>query len=213
MANYLRSQFLKLNIKVEVVVIKHPVDKENIIMFDYDKYIQNSNKKIIQIGQQLRKVTSIYRINTGHEKLWLTGTKNFLRCKNLYTQEIKYLNLTPNTLSQNVLMKYCDEGEYDELLSKNIVFVDLFDASANNTVLECIIRNTPLIINKLPAVIEYLGEDYPLYFKDLEEVEQIINNKDLILSGHKYLANINKEELSMDYFIKKLISVLNEKKN
>ena len=60
-------------------------------------------------------------------------------------------------------------ADYDRLLSENIVFVELHDANANNAIIECIARATPLLINPLPAVVEYLGRDYPLYYSSLEE--------------------------------------------
>ena len=66
-------------------------------------------------------------------------------------------------------MKYLNLfEEYDDLLSKNIIFIDLYDASANTVVVECIARKTPLLVTRLDAVIEYLGKDYPLYFDNLE---------------------------------------------
>jgi hypothetical protein len=45
--------------------------------------------------------------------------------------------------------------------------MDLYDATSNNAIVECIIRNTPIIVNKLPGVVDYLGENYPLYFNIL----------------------------------------------
>ena len=140
----------------------------------------------------------------------MTGTKNIYRCKLFLNQEITFLNLDNNLINMNsVNMKYTDTfEEYDILLSKNIVFVDLFDASANNTVLECIIRNTPIIINKLPSVVEYLGTDYPLYFNNLDEVKNILNNDTLILKAHEYLIKLEKKELKIDYFIKQLLSCI-----
>ena len=89
--------------------------------------------------------------------------------KTLLNLEIKTYKIK-NISLKNVVMKYTDTiEEYDDLLTNNIVFVDLFDASANNTVLECIVRRTPIIINNIGAVSEYLGKDYPLYFENLEE--------------------------------------------
>ena len=96
--------------------------------------------------------------------------------------------------------------EYDELLEKNIVFIDLIDASANNTILECIIRNTPIIVNKLEAVVEYLGDDYPLYFENLEEIPLLLDEVK-ILEAHNYLCNLNKSEYFIDYFCKKVFNI------
>jgi beta-1,4-mannosyl-glycoprotein beta-1,4-N-acetylglucosaminyltransferase len=96
--------------------------------------------------------------------------------------------------------------EYDELLSKNIVFIHLFDAAANNTVLECIIRNTPIIVNRIEAVVEYLGEDYPLYFNELSEVPDLLNK---VEQAHIYLKNMDKTSISMDYFCTRLLGSIN----
>jgi hypothetical protein len=178
-------------------------------MFDYEKYKLNRNKKIIQIGQQLRKMTSIYRVEIPNEfiKIWLTGTKNYAKCERLLEQELKFLNMEKKELNNDVEMKYVEISEYDELISNNIVFIDLFDASANNTVLECIIRNTPIIVNKISAIKEYLGEKYPLFFENLSEVKNILENNELIFEGHRYLKSLNKEEFKMEYFNKKIIQI------
>jgi hypothetical protein len=207
--DFLNLQLLRNGFAIKVIILKHPVDKENIILFDYDKYINNDNKLIIQIGQQLRKMTSIYvlDIDPGFKKIWLTGTKNFEKCNKLLKQEIKFLNMDSEIIKDDVEMKYIEVNEYDELLSKNIIFVDLFDGSANNTVLECIIRNTPIIVNKLFAIVEYLGEDYPLYFHELDDVKKIVSNPSLILEAHEYLKTMDKREFEMDYFNKKIIQL------
>jgi hypothetical protein len=96
--------------------------------------------------------------------------------------------------------------EYDDLLSNNIVFIDLFDASANNTIIECIIRNTPVIVNKLVSVVEYLGEDYPLYFNDLQEIPILLTSKN-IFAAHLYLSRMDKSELSIEFFTKKIMNI------
>ena len=67
--------------------------------------------------------------------------------------------------SVEVIDHLCDT-DYDKLLSVIIVFLNLVDASAVNMVIECIIFNTPLIVNRKPAIVEILGADYPLYYGD-----------------------------------------------
>ena len=52
--------------------------------------------------------------------------------------------------------------------------MNALNSSANNTVLECIARNSPIIVTKHPAIKEYLGEDYPLYFNTLDELNKIL---------------------------------------
>ena len=65
--------------------------------------------------------------------------------------------------SVNIINKLSNQ-EYDNLLTENIVFINLIDASAVNTLIECMVRNTPIIINRHPVVVELLGENYPLYY-------------------------------------------------
>jgi len=74
-----------------------------------------------------------------------------------------------------------------------------------NTLIESIVRNTPIVINPLPAVIEYLGPDYPLYYQNLGQATKLLNDESRLLAGHKYLVSLNKDELKLDYFIQKLL--------
>ena len=91
--------------------------------------------------------------------------------------------------------------EYDIFLSKNVVFLQLFDAGANNIVVECIMRNNPIIVNELPALYEYLGEDYPLYYKNLQQAQELVTDIKKIEEGHLYLKKKDKSMFGMDHFI------------
>jgi len=206
---YLKTLFEKLNIIVPIYVIKHPVVMD-VPQFKMNKYIDNPKKSIIQIGKQLRKVTSIYLLQPipNHQKLWLTGTPHYSRCTKLLNDELTYLNLSNFQINiKDVKMFYTTTfAEYDEYLNKNIVFIDLWDATANNAVLECICRNTPLIVNKVAGVVDYLGENYPLYFNHLDEVPQLITQEN-ILAAHNYLKQMDKTELHLDHFVKTLFNI------
>jgi hypothetical protein len=207
--NFLKKKLREINLSIPIYTLKHPVETDLIPLFNYKKYFNNKNKKLLQIGQQLRKVTSIYMINSfNHEKIWLTGSKNFDNCKKLINQECEYRKINKNNFDKNVKMYYTDTfEEYDELLSENIVFIDLYDAAANNSILECIVRNTPIIINKIEPVIEYLGEDYPLYFHYLNEIPLLLGDKDKILKAHNYLKSLNKRMLSIENFTNQLLNI------
>ena len=205
--NYLRTNLRKLNIKVAVYLLAHPIDDElNIQKFSIDKFIKNDNKKLLQIGQQLRKITSIYLLNNiDYKRVWLTGTKNFSHLRKLFDSECKYLGID-NIDINDIEMKYTNTfEEYDELLSENIVFINLFDAAANNTVLECILRRTPIIINRLMATEYYLGTDYPLFFDDIKDVPKLLTI-DNFKKAHEYLQNLKLS--SVDNFIASIINIL-----
>ena len=74
-------------------------------------------------------------------------------------------NLT-NIMENIDVLQNMDNQKYDELLCENIVFINLVDASTVNTIIECIIRNTPIIVNRHPAAVELLGQNYPLFFEN-----------------------------------------------
>jgi hypothetical protein len=105
--------------------------------------------------------------------------------------------ITPAVLESVVALDFVSNRRYDRLLSENIVFLDLIDASANNAIIECIARNTPLLVNPIPPVIEYLGENYPFFYNSLEEAARKAENLDLVLETHRYLEKHPlKEKLS-----------------
>jgi hypothetical protein len=133
---------------------------------------------------------------------------DYSKCEKLIYDELAHLNVSIYQINyKNVKMLYTSTfDEYDEYLSKNIVFIELWDATANNAVLECICRNTPLIVNKAPGVVDYLGENYPFYFNNLEEVPQLIT-PEKIWTAHTYLKNMNKSDLHIDHFVKELFNV------
>lgn len=110
--------------------------------------------------------------------------------------------------------------EYDELLTENIVFINLIDASAVNTLLECVARNTPIVVNKHPSVIEILGDNYPLYYnKDCEngissnyylmnrEIEILLSKRGIIKRANDYLVNLDKSDIHIDTFKKNLYKI------
>jgi hypothetical protein len=212
LSKYLHKKIrCELNFNIPIYTLTHPVVNQDIILFDMDNFINNPDKMLIQIGQQLRKMTSIYLLNNLEcTKMWLTGTKDFNRIERLLEEEIKYLKIKKSRMNKNVKKYYTETfKEYDNLLSNNLVFVDLFDAAANNTVLECIIRNTPIIINKIEGVVDYLGENYPLYFTHLDEVPYLIDSHK-ILTAHLYLQKMDKTRFMTSTFLNDLYNIINK---
>jgi exopolysaccharide biosynthesis predicted pyruvyltransferase EpsI len=101
------------------------------------------------------------------------------------------------------LISTLDENDYDKLLTENVVMIYLCDVSACNTIIECLIRNTPILINRHPAVTEYIGEDYPFYYNSVEEAQSKLNDIVMIKNAYNYILNKNKDDLSIEYFMNK----------
>ena len=184
------ANFLKRNTKVLVENIKHPINNQ-FNVFDYSKL----ELRISTIGQWLRKYHSIFELECPDFEKQLIKINGF---ENDYKEMKKYVN------QKNIkLINYLSNDEYDNLLSSSIVFLDLYDCSACNVLLECLIRNTPILINPLPAVLEYLGPKYPFYFRTIKEAQDKLNKKS-ILKTHEYLKNMNKKDLTSEAFIENI---------
>jgi Polysaccharide pyruvyl transferase len=112
-------------------------------------------------------------------------------------------NMTRNQNSVDILDNYSNE-DYDTLLSENIVFLSFMsDPSASNTVVECIVRNTPLIVNRFPALEEVLGEDYPGFYPDGNLFQAAAMSIDLnhIFLIHQYLKRLDKTKFYLEHFM------------
>lgn len=179
---------------IPVVSLLHPTDFDNLKPFDYEKYVNTPT--IVQAGDWLRKLQAIHQIKAnGHRRVMLkkTHTDSYLQ------NEISTFG---NRIDPDVeVFTMVSNEEYDELLSSSVVICWLYATAANNLVLECIARKTPLLINPLPSVVEYLGPDYPLYINDIAEAEKLLADKQRIKAAHDYLSNKRfREELSYQKF-------------
>jgi hypothetical protein len=161
----------------------------------------NPDKKIVQIGYWLRKLHSIYYLPVTRLKKAVVH-QNAHYIHQLFAAEKREFQLEPDYGAVEVL-PFLSDDQYDDLLSRNIVYVELYDSSANNAVVECIVRNTPILINPLPAVKEYLGEDYPFYFSHRSQAARKAEDAALIEETHRYLkAHPVKEKLTAAHFLK-----------
>ncbi len=126
----------------------------------------------------------------------------------------KHCNEYVNHLCDNIVVQErLSNDQYDTLLAENIVFINLIDASAVNTVLECIVRNTPIVVNRHPAVVEMLGVHYPLYYGDNygkissaamdSDIEKLLSDTINIKHAYKYLLHMDKSKFMIDTFLTK----------
>ena len=205
------AEYIRSKLDVPVTSLIHPTEIPN-NTFNIAKFKNNPNKKIINIGFWLRRMTSIYRlpVNTYYDKCRLipynTATPK-AAISNLLNTEIERNNVKWNEyFDHTITLDRVSNAEYDTLLSQNIIFLDLYDSSANNAVIECIARCTPLLINPIPAVVEYLGPDYPFYFNSLEEAAVMVKDFELVEETHRYLKTCDtRKKLSQAYFRKSII--------
>jgi hypothetical protein len=107
-----------------------------------------------------------------------------------------YDSIRQNLNSVEILEKVSNE-EYDDMLSKNVVFLKLVDCSAVNTVLECIVRNTIVIVNRHPALEEVLGTTYPCFYDDLSQASEMLNSIEILTKAYRHLCRLEKKHFQL----------------
>jgi hypothetical protein len=187
------TQWVTHNVDATIPVhtLKHPTEiPEN--KFNFDKFMANPEKSVIQIGYWLRKMCFIGSIQSPvYKKIWLYGGKHAMDCIQRECIE-HHANNEPCGDMKDVLITRLSDELYDEVLTKNVIVLNLYDTS-----------HTPILVNKHPAVIEYLGPDYPLYYETYEEANRKLHNFDVIKAAHVYLKNSGLDTpLSYRNFIK-----------
>lgn len=206
--NYIYNILQKYNYNINIYVLYHPTDF-NCKLFSYNSFLTNNYKSIIQIGFWMRKMNTIFLLQTKFNKLWFPGGDYWFEMfKIIYPNYTNYLNDSSVEIKLNL-----SNEMYDDYLSKNICLLNVFNASANNTLLECIVRNTPIIVNKHPAIIEYLGIDYPLYFNNMDELNILVNSNtfyEQILNAHIYLYKMDKTIFTIDNFSQSFHHIINQ---
>lgn len=161
------------------LAVKHPTELVA-RSFNFRKYLKKP--RVVQAGDWLRQLQAIYRIRAvGHEKLMLIKRETV---KSLEREKREIGDFLNDSVS---LRDFVSNDEYDDILSSSVVLCMLYATAANNLVLECIARSTPIIINPLPSVVEYLGEDYPLYASTTEMADFLLSDRNLILAASEYL--------------------------
>ena len=209
------AEYLRSKLKVNVNVTYHPTETPE-TLFNFNNYISQKKKRIVSIGYWLRKLNSIYMLPlhrfsgfTKHRLIPYTAKNPRKTIDSLVEKERTEEGICiPDAYAENTYnMDRLDDDGYDQLLSNSVVFLDLYDSSANNAVIECMVRGTPIVINRIPSTEEYLGKDYPLFFDNLDHARELIKDDHTILKGHEYLLNCEmRPKLSGEYFLNSVIN-------
>lgn len=231
LATQLRAQLPEAYAGLPVISMKHPVHFSSGAAWTPRVFMDNPDKKLVQIGSWLRRPFSIYRLKIREGGGEITVRKCALRGRAMdkyfapddFHESMRRMCCGDKAASASVndmnkyvegalsvllemeasveVLEYMNNAEYDALLSGNVIFLDLEDASACNTVLECMASNTPLIVNRLPALEEVLGRGYPGFYDSLEEASAMSCDVHRVLTMHSYLALLDKSEHTMSHFL------------
>ena len=150
----------------------------------YDRFIDILAFKIDSL---YAKISTIYNINCNYDKIILTREKNIFKLLEKIKKEDEYITLK----KQKVKLKYYKNKE---LLNNNIIILSYWNVSTCENIFVCIHMKVPVFTPKLDSIVEYLGENYPMYYKNEKDIENILNNnsklQEIINKTRTYLEKL-----------------------
>lgn len=206
-ASRLNAENCKYTSGIPKCTIHHPIIQDpECEKFDLDSYAKNKHKKLINLGWFNRNFGFFEKLKiNSFDKLFVFGGLSGYRGY-AFTQDMYYHGI--DMISTEIAPRLSDM-ELNQLLTKNLIFINLYGSSANNSVINSIQRNCPIITNKLPACVEYLGVDYPLYYDYEDEIQDLLSDSS-IASAHEYLKQLDIDSFSIEAFINKVNNFVKE---
>lgn len=202
------GEFVSRETQVPVACLKHPTEIPE-LTWSPDAFRKNRFRWIVQLGWYLRNTRVLDQTppfpGLRKIRIWPPFQSNLLWIADYDARVEDYWREDDTRQSYGDVDDYpkMSDGQYDRMLSRNIAITEVFDASANNVVIECAARHTPLIVNRNPAVVEYLGADYPLYFDDVQQIPELCR-EEIIVAGHEHLVALDKSWMDGAYFAQQL---------
>lgn len=189
--NYLRKQ-----VNIPVLKVTHPKFYAG-KMFDIDRYM--SSPKLRHSGFELRDVARFFTTYTSIPKEMYIGQQYN---HDLVKRELLHHGVTPNTCLVNIIYKFLNNQQYSEQLISTIGFSCYYDCAASNAILEHIMSHSPLVVNRIPPIVEYLGEDYPMYYENISHnLDQYLLDKSFVQQTSDYLKQRSqRKEFTIDHF-------------
>jgi hypothetical protein len=196
------AAWLRQETGLPVMALVHPTETPA-VRFEWSQFTANPYPKIIQVGWWLRRFRSIYELPASRfQRAVLTPVlpERHDDFRDAVVRDASQARQRTAAEDAVLILPYQTHEAFDELLAENLVFLHLYDSVCNNTVVECIVRETPVLVNPLPSVVEYLGAGYPLYFNTLEQAAKKAEDEGCVRAAHDYLRALPKDAFTAEYF-------------
>lgn len=177
------AEWLRARLSVPVAVVKHPSEIP-LVRFDLARY--RARPTLVQVGWFLRNQDAIFSIPTPMHKIYVRPRSGSAAREQDRLRHSGRLPARPSVGSTHV-QDYLAPADYDDLLARSVIVGEYIDASASNTIVEAMARRTPVIVNRLPALEEYLGPDYPLFYDAFDEIPSCLQDA-RVAAAHDYLC-------------------------
>lgn len=201
---------LKGTLKVPVHAFCHPL-RTDLAPWSMERFRSNPSPALIQIGTNHRCVHAIFMLPHSRYTKILLHPKSDGEFRAWLEMERKALGrqLLPGMPETAEIRPMPRPDVYEDLITSNILFMHRWDTGVDSVLLECIERRIPVLVNRAPAVWEYLGPQYPLYYSCYAEAAEKAADLELVRAAHRYLGELRTEErFSTSAFHKRLAEVL-----
>lgn len=195
---------------IKVVAVKHPTEFVDKCSSTWAKAptLDVTKVPLVHIGDFLRNKRAFFGLKTSWKKM-LVNTGRSPTDNGGMSADCGVVEIQGFPADVEIVGPLPD-SEYDNLLSNCVVFLNLVDASACNTLIECMVRATPVLVNRHPAVIEYIGEDYPGLYDTIEEAEDLLRRPDYIHEMHRFLVGKANTKTIRDLSIQRFVTSVHE---
>ena len=209
MSKYL-GDWLHAELGCPVLVRKHPSEIPR-LTFSMERWETQEKRSIVQIGWYARNHRAIYQLDVpdGFQKVHLLQNKSWIVEAMVRTDKFSPLRDQPWVGDVDVVREL-NNSQYDDLMASSVILNQYWDVSASNTVVEAIARCTPLLVNRHPALVEYLGSEYPLFFDELRDLRTLLQDSARIRQGWRYLVEMDKSWLSASSFAHEVLSFIHD---
>jgi hypothetical protein len=178
-----------------VSVVPRPFDAPQ-SRFDFERFARGPERLLVQLGWWMTRLNAICDLPLGIGNA--LGVRKVRRVPAAHHRMAVGLARAQREQegwgSSDAILATTDAGPMSSsdrahVLASAVVFADLYDANADPVVVDCMGSATPALVNRHPAVVEYLGPEYPLYFDSLEDAAAKVVDLDAIEAAHRYLCS------------------------
>jgi len=200
------AAWLRPRVPCPVVVIHHPCASPP-VYWSPDAWEHARPRRLLMIGTFCRNTRILHQVPQIHgvEKVRIIRRRPRVQQWDREVQRHWAARNGRATYTDVEDRDYVDPQTYDRWLAESVVITELMDASANNGVLDAITRAAPLLVNRHPAAVEYLGPDYPLYYDTPDQVPQLLERA---VEAHRYLLRRPRHWLQPREFAAQLIHAI-----
>jgi len=193
-------------LKNKILSANHPITDNITTRFDYNSYTRSNNKKIYHIGWWMRNLKTFNDI-----KLPVCLNKNVLVKKDFSC----FTDIITPAMKNVTFVGHLEDNEYVKIFKENILYMDAFDVTASNLLLECIRCETPVILNRHPSFEQYIGAKYPMFYDDISDIECLTVEQfnKLVQRTNDYLKKLDKTHISQRTFNQKICYDLKKLEN